>query len=82
MLVPPACEEVLRQLGDYLDGALDATAEAKFREHLQRCYPCRTLRDTVRKTLQLYRSMPACPVPPEVASRLMQALERQAGSKH
>ena len=37
--------------------------------------------DTTRKTIQIYKGMDPYPVPADVQSRLMQALERKMAAK-
>jgi hypothetical protein len=38
--------------------------------------------DTTRKTIQIYKGMEPYPIPPDVESRLMQALEKKMAAKH
>jgi anti-sigma factor RsiW len=75
--VAQVCKQVIKELGDYLDGLLDAAAQLTCERHFECCSPCRMLRDTTRRTLQLYRSMPVHPIPADVAARLTQALDRR-----
>jgi anti-sigma factor RsiW len=75
------CKDFLRELSDYLDSSLDAQLRAKLEEHISECPNCWVIADTTRKTIQIYRGMEPCAVPPDVQERLMAALERKMADK-
>lgn len=73
----PQCQALLEQLGDYIDGELEASLCAQLEAHLSSCRDCRVLVDTTRKTVLLYRQHrreSEIPLPPDITTRLWQAL--------
>jgi anti-sigma factor RsiW len=64
-------------LSDYLDQSLDADVRAKLESHISECPNCWVIADTTRRTIQIYKGMDPYPIPADVQSRLMQALERK-----
>ena len=69
------CKEVIRELSEYLDGALDPALEAEVQRHLEHCDDCRLVVDTTRKTIHLYCNSQPAPLADDVHVRLHQALE-------
>lgn len=69
------CKDFLNELSDYLDETLDADLRAKIEKHIAECPNCWVVADTTRKTIQIYKGMELYPIPNEVESRLMRALE-------
>ena len=70
-----ACEALLGQLHDYIDGELDAALCAEIEEHLAGCDDCRVLVDTTQKTITLYRRQTPVDLPEGAMARLQQALD-------
>jgi predicted anti-sigma-YlaC factor YlaD len=50
------CQELLEQLGDYLDEEARQELCREIEEHLERCHDCRLVVDRTRKTIVLYQS--------------------------
>ena len=75
------CKDFLRELSDYLDESLDAEIRAKLEKHITECPNCWVIADTTRKTIQIYKGMEPYPVPTDVQSRLMAALEKKLATK-
>jgi hypothetical protein len=75
------CKEFLSELTDFLDESLDQQLRAKLEQHMAECPNCWVVADTTRKTIQIYKGMDPYPVPPEVESRLMAALEKKMSAK-
>ncbi len=75
------CKDFLRELSDYLDESLDAEIRAKLEKHITECPNCWVIADTTRKTIKIYKGMDAYPVPGDVQSRLMAALEKKMAAK-
>jgi anti-sigma factor RsiW len=76
------CKDFLNELSDYLDEAIDAELRAKLESHITECPNCWVIADTTRKTIKIYKGMESSPIPPDVESRLLRALERKmAGEK-
>jgi len=76
------CKDFLSELSDYLDETIDAELRAKLERHITECPNCWVIADTTRKTIQIYKGMEPYPIPPDVESRLMQALEKKMAAKH
>ena len=75
------CKDFLKELSDYLDENLDAEVRAKLEEHITECPNCWVIADTTRKTVQIYKGMEPYPIPSDVESRLMKALERKMAER-
>ncbi|GIX47192.1 MAG: hypothetical protein KatS3mg131_1403 [Candidatus Tectimicrobiota bacterium] len=71
------CEELLRILGDYVDGDLDPALCAEFDRHLEGCNPCQVVVDTVRKTITLYKNTEVYELPPAFRERLHRLLRER-----
>ncbi len=75
------CKDFLRELSDYLDESLEAEIRAKIEAHIAECPNCWVIADTTRKTIKIYKGMEPHPLPADVESRLMQALERKMAAR-
>ena len=76
------CKKLLDELTDYLDGSLEAEVRIQLEAHLANCPNCWVVCDTTKKTIQVFKGMEPFPLPEDVKSRLMKALQkrcRQAG---
>ncbi|MEM4284107.1 MAG: anti-sigma factor [Candidatus Caldarchaeum sp.] len=49
------CQQLLRVLGDYIDGEIDPEMCELFERHMAQCLRCQVVVDTLRKTIALYR---------------------------
>jgi anti-sigma factor RsiW len=68
------CEELLKALGDYVDGEIDPSFCAEFEHHLEGCNPCQVVIDNIRKTVALYQGDKEYPLPEEFHKRLCDCL--------
>ena len=75
------CRDFLAELSDYLDERIDAELRAKLERHITECPNCWVIADTTKKTIQIYKGMEPYPIPEEVESRLMVALEKKMAAK-
>ena len=75
------CKDFLEELSDYLDETIDAELRSKLERHITECPNCWVIADTTRKTIQIYKGMEPYPIPADVESRLMQALEKKKAAK-
>jgi anti-sigma factor RsiW len=64
-------------LSEYLDETVDKEVLAKLERHITECPNCWVIADTTRKTIRVYRGMDPHPLPSDVESRLMLALEKK-----
>ncbi|MGQ9550516.1 MAG: anti-sigma factor family protein [Roseiflexus sp.] len=67
------CRGMLAQLNDYLDGELAESLCRELEYHLAACPDCRTVYDTLSRTIRIYRSLRDEPfeLPPGVEERLI-----------
>ena len=75
------CKQFMQELTDYLDESVDATTRHELERHISECPNCWVVADTTRRTVHIYRGMEPVPVPADVESRLMAALERKMAAK-
>ena len=75
------CKDFLNELSDYLDECIDAEVRTKLEEHITECPNCWVIADTTRKTIQIYKGMEPYPIPADVESRLMKALESKIAAR-
>ena len=75
------CKDFLHELSDYLDEAVDAEVRARLEQHIAACPNCWVIADTTKKTIRIYKGMDPYPIPADVESRLMAALERKMAAK-
>jgi len=71
------CKDFLSELNEYLDETTDADIRRRVEEHVSECPNCFVVFDTTKKTLQIYKGMEPQPIPQDVHSRLMAALEKK-----
>ena len=71
------CRDFLKELSDYLDETVDQEVLAKLERHITECPNCWVIADTTRKTIRVYKGMDPHPLPGDVESRLMRALEKK-----
>lgn len=75
------CKEFLKELSDFLDENLDAELRARLEQHISECPNCWVIADTTKKTIRIYKGMEPYPVPSDVSSRLMVALEKKIAAR-
>jgi anti-sigma factor RsiW len=75
------CKDFLAELSDYLDERIDAELKAKLERHITECPNCWVIADTTKKTIQIYKGMEPYPIPSDVETRLMKALEKKMAAK-
>jgi len=75
------CAEFLHELTNYLDGVLDEPTKVELENHLSWCHNCYVVCDTTKKTIRIYKGMEPHPIPPDVESRLMEALEKKMATR-
>ncbi len=69
------CEELLKALNDYVDGAQLTEICEEFSEHLAGCNPCQVVVDNIRQTISLYRAGKPYEMPQGFQERLQSALQ-------
>ena len=69
------CEQVWREVSDYLDGEVDPVLRAAIEEHVQGCKHCTAVLDGMRNVVQLYGDERMMEVPVGYSRRLHQRLQ-------
>ncbi len=72
------CGHLLGDLSAYLDGEASEALCAEIREHLAHCEDCRAVVDTLRKTVQLYHTLPQPGLSTAARERLFRTLDLEA----
>ena len=68
-----SCDEVVRLVSDYLEGALRRTEAARFEAHIVMCDGCSTYLDQMRETIRLVGELPEESIPDATWNRLRDA---------
>lgn len=68
------CKDIVNELADYLDEALDPSLRTSIEEHLGKCKDCRVVVDTTKQTIEIFCNSEPAPLPPPTRERLHQAL--------
>ena len=76
------CEELLKQLNDYVDGAVDPAICEEFEKHMRGCNPCQVVVDNIRKTITIYKEGVPHELPIAFRKRLHEALRQKWKSVH
>lgn len=69
------CEELLKALNDYVDGAQLTEICEEFSQHLAGCNPCQVVVDNIRQTISLYRAGQPYAMPDGFENRLQETLK-------
>ena len=54
-----SCAELVEVITDYLEGALPEQGQVRLEGHLQACPGCRAYLEQIRKTIELFGSLPS-----------------------
>ena len=68
------CSDFLKELTDYLDGAMDAQTQAELEDHLQWCHNCYVVCNTTKMTIEIYRDSQLYELPEDLRGRLRAAI--------
>jgi hypothetical protein len=75
-----SCEQVWREISDYLDGEVDPELRAAIEQHVRGCRRCTAVVDGMRNVTRLYRDERMLEVPAGFSRRLHQRLENEVSS--
>jgi anti-sigma factor RsiW len=75
------CQDVIRELSEYLDGELSPEARRELEEHLRDCRECQLVVDQTRMTVEIFCDSQPVPLPQDVQMRLREALRRNYSGK-
>jgi predicted anti-sigma-YlaC factor YlaD len=71
------CRNIVKELSNYLDEALDSTLKASIEKHLENCEDCKVVVDTTKQTIQIYCNSEPAPLPEDTRLRLRDALRKR-----
>jgi len=70
------CQEMLENLGGYIDGDLDGRLCSEIEAHIDSCPDCKIVVNTLKKTIQLYQvTGKEATLPKDVRKRLFARLD-------
>jgi hypothetical protein len=70
------CEEVLREISNYIDGIVTTSLQRPMREHFAECKPCKAILDGARNVVRLAGDPLVFPMPEGASERLSSRLEQ------
>ena len=73
------CQQVLRQLSEYLDGELDPAMLESLKRHLEHCEDCSIIVQTTKKTIEISCNSEPIPLPNDVRERLRRSVGKRMG---
>ena len=82
MVVEISCEEVWREISNYLEGEISGEMRARMEEHFKGCKHCTAVLDGTRNGVQLVGDTTAFELPAGFSNRLYQKLNRRLGKCH
>ena len=68
------CKDFLKELTDYLDGAIDIKTRSELEEHLTWCHECYVVCNTTKMTVEIYRNHELYELPDDLRTRLRSAI--------
>ena len=68
------CKELISELANYFDEALDPCLRASIEQHLDKCKDCRIVVDTTKQTIQIYCNSEPAPLPLSTRQKLHEVL--------
>lgn len=77
----PKCSDVFRHICDNLDADLNSPACREIRKHIDGCPDCSACLDSVKRTVLLYRALPAPTVPKSAHHTLFKTITLAQGGK-
>jgi anti-sigma factor RsiW len=75
------CQEVIREISDYIDGELDQAVKQELESHLECCEECKMVVDQTKLTVEIFCDSKLIELPGDVKSRLHEALRRKLQEK-
>lgn len=77
------CRDIFEKLGEYIDRELDDSICDEIDEHMKDCEPCIAFINTLRKTVELFKTEGAeqTNIPNPVSENLMNFLKKEIRSE-
>jgi anti-sigma factor (TIGR02949 family) len=66
-----SCEELLDELGDYLDEDLAPGLRRELEEHLSGCRPCKVVADSAQSTIKIVSGCRSFELPAKLSAKIM-----------
>jgi hypothetical protein len=82
MVVEISCEEVWREISNYLEGDISTELHARMEEHFKGCKHCTAVLDGTRNVIQLVGDASVFELPTGFSNRLYQKLDRKLAEDH
>lgn len=76
------CEEIRKLSSDYIDEELSPDMQVMVERHILGCKRCEIYLNTLRKTIELSKSIPKPPIPQDVSMRLHARLKAYQRNKN
>lgn len=73
------CEQVLRELSNFMDGDVDPGLRSAIEDHLRQCHRCSVLYDSTRKVLYVVGDERVFEIPSGYSERLHAFLTERMG---
>jgi predicted anti-sigma-YlaC factor YlaD len=81
MVVEISCEEVWREVSNYLEGEANAELRVRMEEHFKGCKHCTAVLDGTRNVVRLVGDATAFNLPAGFSDRLYQKLNRKRSKR-
>jgi anti-sigma factor RsiW len=75
------CKGVIREISNYIDGALEPADKQELERHLAHCEDCKMVVDQTKLTVDVFCDSEPVELSADVKSRLHQALRRKISEK-
>jgi len=75
------CKGVIREISNYIDGALEPVEKQELERHLAHCEDCKIVVDQTKLTVDVFCDSEPVELPSDVRSRLHEALRRKLSEK-
>ena len=76
------CDDLLKQLNEYVEGNLEPGVCDEFRTHLKDCNPCQIVVDNIRQTIRLYKNRREVELPDSCRAKVQDLLKRKFQDKY
>jgi anti-sigma factor RsiW len=74
-----SCQDLLEELGNYLDDEVAAETRRRLEAHLSHCRACRVLVDSTRSSLKIVTDSSAFELPDSVSTKILARIRGAAG---
>ena len=75
------CKGVIREISNYIDGALALAEKQELERHLEHCEDCKIVVDQTKLTVDIFCDSEPVELPSDVRTRLHEALRRKINEK-